>query len=568
MTRTAPAREPATAGPAENPATDGTPARTSNGPAAAGTAAAGTAAGPRAGRREWAAFGVLVLPLLLVSMDVSVLYFAVPFIGGALHPSSTQQLWILDMYGFVLAGLLITMGALGDRIGRRKLLLIGAAAFGAASVLAAYSTSAVMLIGARALLGVGGATLMPSTLGLIRSLFKDEAQRAKAVTAWTGVMTGGIALGPVLSGVLLEHFWWGSVFLVNLPAMALLLVLGPLLLPETSTTKTRSTQTKRTQTKRTQTKSAQTKSTDREPFDIVSSLLSLAAILPTIYGIKELANNGLAVLPVVALVAGLAVGVVFVRRQYSHPGALLDMALFRSRAFSGALLMNTLAMVAMVGIAVFTTQYLEAVLGLSPLVGALWSLLPSVTVGGCAPLAAVLAKTLDRAVVLAIGFVVAAAGLGVMTQAQAHSGVWLILLGASLEAGGLVMVMSLVSTILLSAAPEERAGTAAALMESFTEFGGACGMALLGTIGAAVYRGDARTLLPAAITGTARQTAQQTLGGAESVAAQLPGAARAQVLDAAREAFVHGMHAAALGGAALMLLSALLAVTLLRRRPA
>lgn len=189
--------------------------------------------GPRAGRKEWTALGVLMLPLLLVSMDVSVLYFAIPYISEDLEPSATQQLWILDMYGFVLAGLLITMGALGDRIGRRRLVLVGAAVFGLASLAAAYADSAELLIAVRALLGLGGAALMPSTLALIRNLFHDAKQRAKAVTLWTAVMTTGISLGPVVSGLLLEHFWWGSVFLINLPAMGLLLLLVPFLVPET-----------------------------------------------------------------------------------------------------------------------------------------------------------------------------------------------------------------------------------------------------------------------------------------------------------------------------------------------
>src|SRR5215468_2719507 len=186
----------------------------------------------RAGRKEWTGLAVLLLPLLLVSMDVSVLYFAVPFIARDLEPSSTQQLWIFDIYAFVLAGLLMTMGALGDRIGRRRLLLLGAAAFGAASLVAAYADSAETLIAARAVLGIGGATLMPSTMALVRTMFTDPKERAKAIGIWSGVMTGGIALGSVLSGVLVQYFWWGSVFLVNLPAMVLLLVLGPILLPE------------------------------------------------------------------------------------------------------------------------------------------------------------------------------------------------------------------------------------------------------------------------------------------------------------------------------------------------
>ena len=499
--------------------------------------------GNRAGRREWLGLAVLALPLLLVSMDVSVLYFAVPFIGRALHPSSTQQLWILDMYGFVLAGLLITMGALGDRIGRRRLLLIGAVAFGGASVLAAYATGAAMLIGARALLGLGGATLMPSTLGLLRAMFRDDRQRARVLTAWTGAMTAGIGLGPVVSGILLEHFWWGSIFLVNLPAMALLLVLGPVLLPESRTPAERRT----------------------HGFDLLGSLLSLGAVLPVVYGVKELAGNGFEPLPAVGIVLGLAVGAVFVRRQLVHPGALLDMSLFRRRAFSAPLLVNLLAMVAMVGISVFTTQYLESVLGLSPLAGALWSLAPTVVVGGCAPLAAVLAARFHAASVIALGFLVAAAGFAAMTLAQVHSGVWVILIGAGLEAGGLVMVMSLITGMVLGAAPEERAGSAAAVLESATEFGGALGMALLGALGTAVYRSGVLGALPAGLAPAARTAAEQTMGGAQAVAAGLPGRVGDEVLAAARQAFVQGLHAAAIGGAVLMVAAAALAVLLLRR---
>lgn len=231
-----------------------------------------------------------MLPLLLVSMDVSVLYFAIPAISADLEPSGTQQLWIFDIYAFVLAGLLMTMGSLGDRIGRRKLLLIGAAAFGTASALAAYADSAETLIAARALLGVGGATLMPSTMAIVRTMFTDPGQRAKAIGLWSGVMTGGIALGSVMSGVLVQYFWWGSVFLVNLPAMVLLLALGPFLLPE---------------------------SRNPEPgrFDLLSVPLSMAAVLPVIYGIKEIPSEGWNVRYVVSIAVGLLFTALFVHRQ-------------------------------------------------------------------------------------------------------------------------------------------------------------------------------------------------------------------------------------------------------------
>ncbi|WBB69776.1 MFS transporter [Micromonospora sp. WMMD812] len=494
---------------------------------------------PRAGRREWIGFSVLMLPLLLVSMDVSVLYFAVPFISAELRPTGTEQLWIFDIYGFVLAGLLITMGALGDRIGRRRLLLCGAVAFGAASLLAAYADSAGMLIAARALLGVGGATLMPSTLALVRNLFHDEKQRGTAIAIWTATLTGGIAIGPVLSGVLLEHFWWGSIFLINLPAMALLLLLAPALVPEF-----------------------------RDPaagrFDVLSAVLSLAALLPVIYGIKELARTGWATGPALSIVAGLLVAVVFVRRQHRLAHPMVDLALVRRRAVGGALGVNLVAMFAMVGFAIFTTQHLQSVLGLSPLRAALWSLLPSVAVGGVAPLAATLARRIDRAYLIGAGFVIAAGGFVVLTQVPADDGLVPLLVGASVYAAGLVVVMSLVTELVLGAAPPERAGVASALTESGSELGGALGMAVLGSVGNAVYRREVVDGLRGGLPDDAVAAARETLGGALAVAGSLPAEGAAAVRHAAAVAFTDGLHLAAGAAGVLMLLAAVAAVATLR----
>ncbi|MFC4150375.1 MFS transporter [Micromonospora mangrovi] len=495
--------------------------------------------GPRAGRREWLGFGVLMLPLLLVSMDVSVLYFAVPFISRELAPTSTQQLWIFDMYGFVLAGLLLTMGSLGDRIGRRRLLLVGAAAFSAASLLAAYAGSAEVLILARALLGIGGATLMPSTLGLIRNMFQDDRQRGTAIAIWTAAMTGGIAIGPVLSGFLLEHFWWGSVFLINIPAMALLLLLGPVLLPEFRTP-------------------------HATGFDLVGSVLSLAAILPMIYGIKELARDGFAPLPAAALLAGAAVGALFLHRQRTRPEPMIDLTLFRRRAFGASLLVTMLATFALVGFAIFTTQYLQLVLGMSPLRAALWSLLPTVGVGAAAPLAAVAARRTNRAYVMAAGFVVAAGGFAVLTAVRPGSGLWPVMIGASLYAVGLVVVMSLVTDVVLGEAPAERASSVSGLLESATEFAGALGMALLGSVGSAVYRLRIGPALPDGLPPVATGEARETLAGALTTAARLPGGTGALILTAARAAFLDGMHAAAVAAGVVMLVAAVLCVVLLR----
>src|SRR5690349_20760725 len=244
----------------------------------------------QAGRAQWLGLAVLVLPALLAAMDGTALYFALPFLSADLRPTSDQLLWIMDIYGFLLAGLLVTMGVVGDRIGRRRLLLLGAAAFGGASVIAAYASSAEMLIAARALLGIGGATLAPSSLALIRNMFPDQRQRRTAIGVWTGAFAGGGVLGPVVGGVLLEHFFWGSVFLLNVPVMVLLLIAGRRLLPEYR---------------------------DPNPgrFDVTSAALSLVAVISVIYGVKTAAVDGFGYLPATAIAFGVAVGAVFVHRQ-------------------------------------------------------------------------------------------------------------------------------------------------------------------------------------------------------------------------------------------------------------
>ncbi|WP_327671699.1 MULTISPECIES: MFS transporter [unclassified Streptomyces] len=485
-----------------------------------------------AGRREWTALGVLMLPLLLVSMDVSVLYFAIPQISADLEPSGTQQLWIFDIYAFVLAGLLMTMGSLGDRIGRRKLLLFGAAAFGTASVLAAYANSAETLIAARALLGVGGATLMPSTMAIVRTMFTDPGQRAKAIGMWSGVMTGGIALGSVMSGILVEHFWWGSVFLVNLPAMVLLLTLGPILLPES-------------------------KNPEPGRFDLLSVPLSMAAVLPVIYGIKEIPSEGWNVRYVVSITVGLLFAALFVHRQRTVKSPLISPALFRGRGFAPGVVLNLVSSFGMMGSAYFTTQYLQSVLGKSSMAAALWSLVPTVLVGVAAPVAAQLvAKGVHRAHVVAGGFTVAACGYALLAFSGTDS-LWLVLAGAGVLASGIVTVMSQMMDLALGTVPTANSGSAASLLETGAEFGGALGMAVLGSIGTAVYRHGVPADAPAA--------AHETLGGALAVAGQLPGDAGRALTAAAREAFTNGMQAASIAGAVVLLAAAVLSVATLRK---
>ncbi|MEU8822963.1 MFS transporter [Streptomyces sp. NPDC048636] len=499
-----------------------------------------TSTAPLAGRKGWTAFVVLLLPLLLVSMDVSVLYFAVPEISRELHPSAAQQLWIFDIYAFALAGLLITMGALGDRIGRRKLLLFGAVAFGIASVAAAYARNAEMLIAARAGLGIGGATLMPSTMALVRNIFQDAIQRGRAIAIWSSAMAGGIALGSVMSGVMLDHFWWGSVFLVNVPAMVLLLVLVPVLVPEFK---------------------------DPAPgrFDLLSVPLSMGAVLPVIYGLKKVsADNAITLVPALSIVAGLVIGAVFVRRQLTRRDAMISPALFRDRGFGPAVAINTLATFAMMGSAYFTTQYLQSVLGKGPLEAALWSLAPSFSVALAGPTASVLVQRgADRASVISGGFVLGAVGYGVLAFAGTDA-LWTVLIGAALLASGIVMVMALVTDMAIGAVPPKRAGSAAALLETGQEFGGAMGMAVLGSVGTAVYRADVKDTMPDGLPPAAVEAVRETLGVADAVAERLSGGTGELVLHSAREAFTHGMRIASVTGAGVLIAGAVLAAVTLR----
>ncbi|MFD7585769.1 MFS transporter [Kitasatospora sp. NPDC059811] len=503
-----------------------------------------TATTGRAGRREWIGLAVLLLPTLVLAMDMGVLFFAVPFISTTLAPSGTQQLWIMDMYSFLLAGLLITMGSLGDRIGRRRLLMIGAAGFIGASLLAARADTAGQLIAARALLGVAGATVMPSTLALIRNMFHDPKQRQIALGAWGGVLTAGATLGPVAGGLLLDHFWWGSTFLVAVPVMALVLLTAPALLPEYRSTAR----------------------TGR--FDLPGAALSMAAILPLVYGVKTLAVDGWSPLPALAVPAGLLLAAAFVRRQRTAADPLIDLGLFRIRTFSGAISVNTIAMFAMMGFALFTSQYLQLVKGMSPLTASLWSLVPSVGVGAAVGTSSALAGKVRPAALMGGGFLVGAAGFALMTQVGAHSPLALILVAAGVLAAGTVGTMTMTAEMVVSAAPVEQAGAASATSETAVELGSSLGIALLGAAGAAVYRHQLDGALPAGVDGEAARTAQDTLGGAVTVAGHLPGRIGTDLLETARAAFTDGLHVAAVVGLVFALGAALLAYRLMRHLPA
>ena len=494
----------------------------------------------KAGRREWIGLAVIALPCLLYSMDLTVLNLAVPHLSADLRPSNSQLLWIVDIYGFLIAGSLITMGTLGDRIGRRRLLLIGAVAFGAASILAAFSTSAEMLIVARALLGVASATLAPSTLSLIRNMFLDPGQRTVAIGVWIASFSAGGAVGPLLGGLLLEHFWWGSVFLVNVPVMLLLLVLGPVLLPEY-------------------------RDPDAGRLDLTSAALSLIAVLATIYGIKQIAEGGPGWHSALAILAGLGVAALFVRRQNRLDDPLIDLGLFRSVPFSAALAVNLLGFSVAFGTFLFIAQYLQLVLGMGPLEAGLWTAPSAVGFIVGSQLAPMIVRRTRPAYVMAGGFLVAAAGFGVLALVGGPHGLAALVTGYVLLSLGLAPVFTLATDLIVGTAPAERAGAAAGIAETSSELGGALGIALLGSVVTAAYRSGVTNAGPSGLPAEAMEAARDSLGGALAAAEQLSGPTGVALAAAARGAFGQAFELTAIICAAVALAAAVVAAVTLRQ---
>ena len=475
---------------------------------------------PKATRREWIGLAVLTLACLVYAMDLTVLNLAVPRISEALKPSSAQLLWIIDIYGFLVSGTLITAGTLGDRIGRRKLLLVGAAWFAVASLLATFSTSSEMLIASRAAMGIAGATIAPSTLSLIFTMFLDPKQRSTAIGFWIAAYSAGSAVGPVLGGIVLEFFWWGSVFLLGVPVMVLLLLLGPRTLPEY-----RAPSAKR--------------------LDVPSAGLSLAAILLVIYGLKEIAQDGVSALPVLSIVAGIVVGILFMRRQLSLADPMVDVRLFRIRALTTSLGTYLLSIFVAVGYFIFIAQYLQLVLGMSPLIAALWSLPSAVgfTVGSL--VAPRLIHRYRPAVIMGSGMAGAALGTALLVALPVHEGLPIIVAASIIMSVALAPVITLATELIVGSAPADRAGAATGISETSGELGGALGIALLGSLGTVVYRAAIGRSLPAGVPPEAVDTARDTLGGAVAVSAELPPQIGSALVEAARVSFVDGIHVVA-----------------------
>ncbi|WP_439592463.1 MFS transporter [Microbacterium sp.] len=493
----------------------------------------------RVGWRGWAALVVLMLPVLLVSVDNTVLSFALPAIALDLEPTSAQQLWIIDAYPLVLAGLLVTMGTLGDRFGRRRMLLIGATGFAAVSALAAFAPNAELLIAARALMGVFGAMLMPSTLSLLRSIFTDRDQRRFAIAVWASMFSAGAALGPIVGGILLEHFAWGAVFLMAVPVLVPLLLLAPILVPE---------------------------SRDPNPgrIDPISIVLSLATMIPIVYAIKELAVHGVASLAWVWFAVGIVFGWLFVRRQLKAETPMLDMRLFQNATFSGALLVNLLSVVGLVGFLFFVAQHLQLVVGLSPMVAG-FALVPGLAAMIASGLIVVpIAKRVPPRIVVPAALTFSVLGYVAVAFATGPESLAL-LIGAFVSLGiGIGAAETVSNELILASAPPAKAGAASAVSETAYELGAVLGTAVLGGILTALYR--ANLVLPAGLPVEAAHAAGETLAGAVHAADEIGGSLGAAVQDAAAHAFDAGVGTTALIGAGLVVLAAVIAAMTLGRR--
>ncbi|MGN7253252.1 MFS transporter [Arthrobacter sp. SAFR-014] len=496
------------------------------------------------GARDWLALALLMFPVLLVAVDNTALTFALPAVARTLDPSGVQLLWIVDAYALVLAGLLVAMGSLGDRIGRRRLLLVGISGFAAVSAASAFAPSAEWLIAGRAAMGFFGAMLMPSTLSLIRNIFRETGRRRLAVAIWAAGFSGGAALGPIFGGWLVEHFWWGAVLLVAVPIMLPPLVFGRFLIPE---------------------------SKDPSPgrVDGPSIALSMLTMVPVVYGIKELATHGPGVQSLGVLAFGLGMCFVFVRRQRALASPLLDLSLFRNRVFSTAITANVLALFSYNGFILFLAQHLQLLEGMSPSQSGT-AMLPALTAMVVAGLLVVpLVRKVRPGFVVAAGLALSATGYALVAFGNHDAGPTVLLAALLILALGVGSAETISNDLILGAVPADKSGAAAAISETGYEVGSLLGTAILGSILTASYQ--QHLSLPDSVAQTipaaSADQARETLAGAMELVGSLPTPVAEGLTAAARAAFDSGVHITAAIALVLMAGASVLAAVVLRRVP-
>lgn len=413
--------------------------------------------------RSWWGLIATLGPVLVVAMDGSILFLAMPSINEAIRPTTDQALWILDIYGFAVGSLLITFGNLGDRFGRKKLLLIGATVFGIGSLCGALSPTPELLIASRALMGLGGATLLPSCLAVISELFQNPAQRARAIGIFAATFAAGFVVGPIVGGVLLNHFWWGSVFLINIPVIVLFLCLAPVLLKEVHGSRP-------------------------GKIDLLSVVLSAVGLLVAIYGVKHAASYGIDWQSAVMIAAGAALFIAFLHRQKRLQLPLLDIGLFKEHVFAVAILTGLLSLFVWSAAAYLSMNYLQSVLGLSVFTAALLAIPGAIILTLSCVLTPRLVERVGARKALLICHFSMGLGMLLLLFTDDTTGAVFYVASTMVAGVGFGISFSLVADTAVGAVPESRAGSAGAIAETSNEIGNALGIALLGSLATVVFR--------------------------------------------------------------------------------
>jgi EmrB/QacA subfamily drug resistance transporter len=489
---------------------------------------------PEVYHRRWVILGVLCTSLIIIVIGNTSLNVALPKMSEALHLSNSQQQWVVDAYSLIFAGMLFTAGTLGDRFGRKGFMQAGVVLFGAASAYATFfADSAAGVIGARAVMGIGGALVMPATLSILVNSFPSN-ERAKAIGIWAGIAGGGGAVGLVLGGWLVEHFWWGSAFAINVPVTVIALVLGARLVPT---------------------------SKDRHPskLDPTGALLSMAGLGVFVYGLIEAPKWGWGSTQSLSVIgSGIALLAIFVMWELRNTSPMLDMRLFKDRRFGVSSLGMTLVFLTMFGFFFVVSQLFQLVLGYGPFESGLRMLpiMPVMIIFSTR--AASLVQRFGARTVVTAGMVLTASGVFILSFLNASSGYGHVLIGMFVMASGMGLTMTPMTELIMSSVPRDKAGVGSAMNDTTREVGTTLGVAVLGSILSSGYTSNLGPVV-AALPAPARETAEGSLAGALGVAHEIGGTQGAAIIDAAKSAWADGLHLSMLIGAGIVLLAAAIA---------